>query len=72
MKLDTWNNSIEETLRNAALPPNRAEGQTGFLNYETDGGQADSSIRRHAQANQHSIERAFRPDHRRDPSGDRQ
>jgi len=28
---------VEETLRNVALPPNRATGQTGFLVHETDG-----------------------------------
>jgi hypothetical protein len=37
MKLDVWYDTVEETLRNVALPPNRAEGQTGFLVHETDG-----------------------------------
>ena len=27
----------EETLRNLGLPPNRTQGQQGFLTYETDG-----------------------------------
>jgi len=28
---------VEETLRHLGLPPNRTEGQKGFLTYETDG-----------------------------------
>lgn len=37
MKIGVWYDSVEETLRHLALPPNRANGQTGFLNYPTDG-----------------------------------
>jgi uncharacterized protein (DUF849 family) len=37
MKVGVWYDSIEETLRNAALPPNRADGQKGFLTGVTDG-----------------------------------
>jgi uncharacterized protein (DUF849 family) len=37
MKLGVWYDSVEETLRNLGLPPNRPEGRTGFLTYETDG-----------------------------------
>src|SRR5262249_6264278 len=37
MKVGVWYDSAEETLRNVALPPNRAEGRKGFLTYETDG-----------------------------------
>ena len=37
MKLDVWYETVEETLRNAGLPPNRTDGAKGFLNYETDG-----------------------------------
>jgi hypothetical protein len=37
MKVGVWYDTVEETLANLALPPNRAAGQTGFLNYETDG-----------------------------------
>ncbi|HEY7067646.1 MAG TPA: 3-keto-5-aminohexanoate cleavage protein [Chloroflexota bacterium] len=37
LKLGTWYNSVEETLFNLGLPPNRAEGQQGFLTYDTDG-----------------------------------
>ena len=37
MKIGVWYDSVQETLFNAALPPNRAEGQKGFLSYETDG-----------------------------------
>jgi hypothetical protein len=37
LKIGTWYNSAEETLFNIGLPPNRAEGQPGFLTYDTDG-----------------------------------
>ena len=37
MKIGTWYNSPDETLRNLGLPPNRKEGQVGFLTkYEKD------------------------------------
>jgi len=37
MKLGVWYETVEETLFNAGLPPNRPEGYKGFLAYETDG-----------------------------------
>ena len=37
MKVGVWYNTVEETLFNLGLPPNRAEGQKGFLVYDTDG-----------------------------------
>jgi uncharacterized protein (DUF849 family) len=37
MKVGVWYNSVEETLFNLGLPPNRKEQQTGFLVWETDG-----------------------------------
>lgn len=37
LKIGTWYNSIEETLFNLGLPPNRTDGQKGFLVYDTDG-----------------------------------
>jgi uncharacterized protein (DUF849 family) len=37
LKIGTWYNTVEETLFNLGLPPNRAEGQKGFLVYDTDG-----------------------------------
>ncbi len=37
MKIGVWYDTVEETLFNLGLPPNRADGQTGFLTYETDG-----------------------------------
>jgi uncharacterized protein (DUF849 family) len=37
MKVGVWYNTVEETLFNLGLPPNRAAGQTGFLTYDTDG-----------------------------------
>jgi uncharacterized protein (DUF849 family) len=37
MKVGVWYDSVEETLQHLGLPPNRADGQKGFLTYETDG-----------------------------------
>jgi hypothetical protein len=37
MKIGTWYDTVEETLFNLGLPPNRPEGQPGFLVYDTDG-----------------------------------
>jgi hypothetical protein len=37
MKVGVWYDSVEETLQKLGLPPNRTEGQTGFLLWETDG-----------------------------------
>lgn len=37
MKVGVWYDSVEDTLFNLGLPPNRAEGQKGFLTYDTDG-----------------------------------
>lgn len=34
LKLDTWYDTAEETLFNLGLPPNRDEGERGFLTYE--------------------------------------
>jgi hypothetical protein len=37
MKVGVWYDTVEETLKQLGLPPNRADGQKGFLTYETDG-----------------------------------
>ena len=37
LKIGTWYDTVEETLFNVGLPPNRTEGQRGFLVYDTDG-----------------------------------
>jgi hypothetical protein len=37
LKIGTWYNTVEETLFNLGLPPNRPEGQKGFLVYDTEG-----------------------------------
>src|SRR5215468_2375717 len=37
MQLGVWYDSVGETLRHLGLPPNRTEGQKGFLNYDTNG-----------------------------------
>ena len=41
MKVGVWYDSVEETLFNIDLPPNRPEGlQRGFLAYRADGKEA--------------------------------
>jgi uncharacterized protein (DUF849 family) len=40
MKIGVWYNSAEETLLALGLPPNRREGEFGFLNWETTGKKA--------------------------------
>jgi uncharacterized protein (DUF849 family) len=37
LKVGVWYDSIGETLKNLGLPPNRRDGEKGFLVYETDG-----------------------------------
>jgi hypothetical protein len=37
MKIGVWYDSVDETLQNLGLPPNRQVGQRGFLTWETDG-----------------------------------
>lgn len=37
MKIGVTYNSVEETLKNLGLPPNRKEGETGFMVWETNG-----------------------------------
>ncbi len=37
MKVGVWYETVEETLFNLGLPPNRPEGYKGFLTYEADG-----------------------------------
>jgi uncharacterized protein (DUF849 family) len=37
MKVGVWYDTVEETLFNLGLPPNRTDGQKGFLAYQTDG-----------------------------------
>ena len=37
MKVGVWYDSVEETLHSLGLPPNRKDGQAGFLLWDTDG-----------------------------------
>ena len=37
MKVGVWYDSVEETLMNLGLPPNRRDGEKGFLVWDTDG-----------------------------------
>src|SRR5215471_6663663 len=40
MKVGVWYDSVEETLRHLGLPPNRRDGEKGFLVWETEGKKA--------------------------------
>ena len=44
MKVGTWYNSVEETLRNNGMPPNPTEFNPGFLTWPTDGKKAQPVI----------------------------
>ena len=37
MKIGVWYDSPEETLATLGLPPNRKEGEPGFLTWKTNG-----------------------------------
>lgn len=37
MKVGVWYDSVEETLQHLGLPPNRKDGERGFLVWDTDG-----------------------------------
>ena len=37
MKIGVWYDSVDETLQHLGLPPNRPEGEPGFMVWETDG-----------------------------------
>ena len=52
MKIGVWYDSVEETLYNLGLPPNRAEGEPGFMVWDTDGrkGVAESMSDSHPMA----------------------
>ena len=52
MKIGVWSDSVEETLYNLGLPPNRPEGEPGFMVWDTDGrkGVAESMSDSHPMA----------------------
>ena len=37
MKIGVWYDSVDETLQNLGMPPNREGGEPGFMVWETDG-----------------------------------
>ena len=37
MKIGVWYNSVDETLKNLGMPPNRGDDDRGFMVWETDG-----------------------------------
>ena len=48
MKVGVWYDTVEETLSNVGLPPNRTDGQRGFIVHETDGRLSDAKTPTHA------------------------
>lgn len=44
LKIGVWYNSADETLANIALPPNRKDGQLGFIAKDTDGHLLEPSL----------------------------
>jgi uncharacterized protein (DUF849 family) len=44
MKVGVWYNSVEETLRELGLPPNRHDGEKGFLVWKTDGRKTQPAV----------------------------
>ena len=40
MKIGVWYNSVDETLKNLGMPPNRGDDDRGFMVWETDGKKA--------------------------------
>jgi uncharacterized protein (DUF849 family) len=55
LKIGTWYNSIEESLANLGLPPNRKDGQLGFIVTESDGRLHDPVVGEHGLAGHHSL-----------------
>jgi uncharacterized protein (DUF849 family) len=53
LKIGTWYNSVEETLANLGLPPNRKDGQLGFIVKETDGRLRPTPTGEHGIAGEH-------------------
>jgi hypothetical protein len=37
MKIGVWYDSVDETLQNLGMPPNREGGEPGFMVWDTDG-----------------------------------
>lgn len=54
LKIGTWYNSVEETLANLGLPPNRKDGQLGFIVKETDGRLRPTPTGEHGIAGEHT------------------
>jgi hypothetical protein len=54
LKIGTWYNSIDETLANLGLPPNRKDGQLGFIVKETDGRLQPPVTGEHGIAGEHA------------------
>lgn len=44
MKVGVWYDSVEETLQNIGLPPNRRDGEKGFMVWDTDGRKAVAKV----------------------------
>jgi len=51
MKIGVWYNSVDETLKNLGMPPNRGDDGRGFMVWETDGKKAVA----HAMSDSHPM-----------------
>ena len=51
MKIGVWYNSVDETLKNLGMPPNRGDDDRGFMVWETDGKKAVQ----HAMSDSHPM-----------------
>jgi hypothetical protein len=51
MKIGVWYNSVDETLKNLGMPPNRGDDDRGFMVWETDGNKAVQ----HAMSDSHPM-----------------
>ena len=57
MKIGVWYNSVDETLKNLGMPPNRGDDDRGFMVWETDG---KKSVQ-HAMSDSHPMAYCMTP-----------
>ena len=61
MKIGVWYDSVDETLQNLGMPPNRGDGDRGFMVWETDGKKSVA----HAMSDSHPMAYCMVPRNRR-------
>ena len=57
MKIGVWYDSVDETLKNLGMPPNRGDDDRGFMVWETDGKKAVA----HAMSDSHPMAYCMTP-----------